>query len=109
MSKLKPSVDLGYPTEAYGRIPAFNSIEEEAEFWDTHDTSQFYGVELQPVDVKVSPKLRSRFTVSLEMKGRDLDKLIQIARMKGIDPAELVRDWLEERLHQESEVAAARR
>ena len=27
-----------YPTEAHGAIPAFNNIEEEAEFWDTHDT-----------------------------------------------------------------------
>ena len=25
-----------YPTEAHGSIPAFNSYEEEAHFWDTH-------------------------------------------------------------------------
>ncbi len=29
-----------YPTEAHGAIPAFNNIEEEAEFWDTHDTDR---------------------------------------------------------------------
>ena len=25
-----------YPTQAHGAIPAFNSYEEEANFWDTH-------------------------------------------------------------------------
>ncbi len=29
------SVDLGYPTEAQGDLPAFQSIEEEAALWDT--------------------------------------------------------------------------
>jgi hypothetical protein len=35
--EVKPSVDLGYPTESHGKIPAFNSIDEEAEYWDSHD------------------------------------------------------------------------
>jgi hypothetical protein len=26
-----------YPTETQGEIPAFNSIDEEAEYWDSHD------------------------------------------------------------------------
>jgi hypothetical protein len=30
-----------YPTEAHGSIPAFNSYEEEAAFWDTHDFTEF--------------------------------------------------------------------
>ncbi len=28
-----------YPTKAHGAIPAFNSIDEEAEYWDTHDAT----------------------------------------------------------------------
>jgi CopG antitoxin of type II toxin-antitoxin system len=39
-----------YPTEAHGAIPAFNNIEEEAEFWDTHDTTEFED-EFKPVKV----------------------------------------------------------
>ena len=33
------SENLGpdYPTKAHCKIPAFNSYEEEAHFWDTHD------------------------------------------------------------------------
>src|SRR5579864_5248989 len=30
-----------YPTKAHGSIPEFNSYEEEAEFWDTHDFTDF--------------------------------------------------------------------
>ena len=60
MTKPQPSIDFGYPTEAYGRIPAFNSIDEEAEFWDTHDVTEFVGVELQPVEMEVSPEFRAR-------------------------------------------------
>ena len=30
-----------YPTEAHSSIPAFNSYEEEAELWDTHDFTDF--------------------------------------------------------------------
>ena len=41
MNKLQPTVDLGYPTEARGKIPSFANIEEEAEFWDTHDSTDY--------------------------------------------------------------------
>ena len=30
-----------YPTKAQGSIPAFNSYEEEANFWDTHSITDF--------------------------------------------------------------------
>jgi hypothetical protein len=46
----KPSERFKYPTEAFGRIPSFNSIDEEAEFWDTHDVSLFVGVEFKFVE-----------------------------------------------------------
>jgi hypothetical protein len=55
----RPSVDLGYPTEPHGRIPAFNSIEEEAEFWDTHDFTDFRDL-TEPVELTVGPELRRR-------------------------------------------------
>lgn len=100
-SSFKPTVDLGYPTEAYGRIPAFNDIEEEAEFWDTHDLTQFDGVELQRVEVNISPDLRDRITVRLEPADRE--QLARAARSMGVGPSTLARIWLKERLARESE------
>lgn len=39
-TKPKPTIDLGYPTPL-GDIPSFDNVEEEAEWWDTHDTTDF--------------------------------------------------------------------
>jgi hypothetical protein len=50
--KRRPTVDLGYPTEAHGRIPSFASVEEEAAFWDTHDFTDFAD-ESSPVQITV--------------------------------------------------------
>ena len=51
MSDLEPTIDLGYPTEARGRIPSFANVEEEAAFWDTHDFTDF-AEELSPVQLQ---------------------------------------------------------
>ena len=103
MSRAKPTVDLGYPTEAHGRIPAFANIEEEAEFWDTHDLTDF-AEEWQPVQIEVSPELAERLTLRLEQ--RDRQQLTALAREKGIGPSTLARMWIKERLRQEGKAGA---
>ena len=54
-----------YPTEAHGAIPAFNNIEEEAEFWDTHDTTEFEE-EFKPVKVRFAKNLSEGFKVRFD-------------------------------------------
>jgi hypothetical protein len=105
VSKPKPTVDLGYPTEAHGRIPAFQNIEEEAAFWDTHDVTQFVGAELQPVEVTVGPELAERLTLRLDKADRI--QLAKLAKDKGVGPSTLARMWLKERLRQESDRLAS--
>ena len=56
-SSLRPSVVFDYPTSAYGPVPACNSIEEEAEWWDTHDSGD-YDEEFVPVKVTFGPDMR---------------------------------------------------
>lgn len=46
-----PTIDLGYPTEAVGAIPSFANIDEEAEWWDTHDVDGYV------VELAEEPKL----------------------------------------------------
>ena len=58
-SVTEPSLDLGYPTQAHGKIPSFNSIEEGAEFWDTHDVTDFIEG-TSTVSVTYDPELGSR-------------------------------------------------
>ena len=107
MSQPQPTVDLGYPTEAHGRIPAFNSIEEEAAFWDTHDVTELVGNELQPVEATVGPDLADRLTVRLDRADREA--LARKAKVLGVGPSTLARMWLRERLRQETESAARSR
>ena len=99
MSRPKPTVDLGYPTEARGRIPAFANVEEEAAFWDTHDFTDF-AEESTPVQVTVGQDLAERLTLRLDRADRE--KLVKHAREKGIGPTTLARIWLKERLRQEA-------
>lgn len=88
MSQPKPTVDLGYPTEAHGRIPAFNSIEEEASFWDTHDFTDFTE-ESTPVQITVGEELAERLTLRLDHVDRR--ELAKRAKAKGVGPSTLAR------------------
>ena len=82
-------------TERKSRIPEFKSIEEEAEFWDTHDTTDFEN-EFKPVRVRVANNLSEPLTIRL-----DADTLAELrskAKEKGIGPTTLARMWVLERL-----------
>jgi predicted DNA binding CopG/RHH family protein len=92
MARSNPSPGL-----AGSRIPAFPTVEEAAEFWDTHSLAEFED-ELEEVDgvqvVKAQPK--KGITIRLEE-----DKLAEVrrqAREKGIGPSTLIRMWVLERL-----------
>ena len=82
-------------TEKKSRIPEFRSIEEEADFWDTHDTTDFEN-EFKPVKVRFAKNLSEGITIRL-----DPETLAQVraqAREKGIGPTTLIRMWILERL-----------
>jgi CopG antitoxin of type II toxin-antitoxin system len=96
--------ELGYPTEAHGRIPSFANREEEAAFWDTHNITEFVGEELQSVEVTIGPELSNRLTIRLDTADRV--ELARRARAKGVGPSTLARMWLKERLRQEAEANA---
>jgi uncharacterized DUF497 family protein len=99
----KPTVDLGYPTPVHGRIPSFANIEEEAEFWDTHDVTDYLD-ESEPAELTVGSDLAEKLTLRLDQ--RDRDALRRRARAMGIGPSTLARIWLKERLRQEEEAEA---
>lgn len=106
MSKPNPTVDLGYPTPASGRIPSFRNIEEEAEFWDTHDTTDFPD-EFKSVEVTIGGNLAERLTLRLDKDDRT--ELARRARAMGVGPSTLARIWLKERLRQNAEADATAR
>ena len=80
------------------RIPEFKTIEEEAEFWDTHDTTD-YEDEFKPVKVRFADKLFDRVTIPVDAD--TLARLDTIAREEELNATALARRWVLERLEQE--------
>ena len=80
------------------RIPRFKSREEEAQFWETHSTTEFED-EFEEVKLKVARPLGHILAVRLD--ARTIDRLAEVGRAKGLDPSTLARMWLLERLEQE--------
>lgn len=85
---------------AKSRIPTFTTIEEEAAFWDTHDTTQFEEEFEEVRDVKFV-KAQPKQAITVRMERDTLIALKNQARGKGIGPSTLVRMWILERLRAE--------
>ncbi len=77
------------------RIPAFTSREEEAEFWDTHDTADFED-EFERTEVRFAKNLSQGITV--RFTAETLATLRATAQRKGIGPTTFARMWILERL-----------
>ncbi len=87
-----------YPTEAHGSIPAFNSYEEEANFWDIHSTADFTN-ETEAVKVHATRGLSANVQVRFEPETDH--ELEAIARERGMKKSTLIRTWVLDRLRQE--------
>jgi hypothetical protein len=90
--------------------PSFKSAEEEARFWESHDSAEF---ELEEVDepVILSPLLQDRIlkrwekmraTEWLPLPKSQARRLKMLARRKKISWELMVYQWLEEKLRSES-------
>jgi len=73
----------------------FKTLEEEANFWDTHD-----GVDVLGKDAKVGFHRASKTdTLTIRFEPDDIEKLRKKADNLGIGPTTLVRIWVKEKLH----------
>jgi hypothetical protein len=77
------------------RIPEFASYEEEAEFWDTHDFTDFQD-EFRPVRARFAKNLSGSLDVPLSPQA--LAQLDAKAAGQGVSSALLARQWILERL-----------
>ena len=81
-------------------IPQFKSLDDEAQFWDTHDTTDFEG-EFQPVSIRFTGLVERGLTIRLQTD--DFHNLKHLAQQKGIGVSSLVRMWVKERLAQQNQ------
>jgi hypothetical protein len=72
--------------------------EEAAEFWDTHDLSDYWD-ELEPGTIEQASMVQH--VIEVEVSARDLGDLIALARQRGVEPLALAAQWLADRLASE--------
>lgn len=80
------------------KIPLFKTDHEEAVFWDSHSFMEFDS-ELEDVDITVKLHRPKQDTLVLRVQKDIKDKLVKVARIKGINVSTLARIWLTEKLH----------
>jgi hypothetical protein len=81
------------------KIPIFKSIPEEAEFWDTHDVTDFMD-ELTPVKMKVTLGQPKEETLTVRLQGKLKSQLAGIAEEMGVNTSTLARMWIVEKIKQ---------
>lgn len=76
-------------------IPEFASIQEEATFWDSHDSTEFED-EFVPVNLVVEAQLSEHVTIRLD--DACFKKLRERAKEEGLNVEALAHRWVLERL-----------
>ena len=77
------------------KIPKTDSIQELAHFWDTHDLTDFED-QLEEV---TEPVFDRKNTLKINLEPDDAEAVRQIARSRGISYAELIKEWVLEKIH----------
>lgn len=78
------------------KIPEFKTIAEEAEFWDTHDITDFED-EFKPVKVHFARKFTEPITIRFD--SATVRSLREEANKKGIGATTLIRMWVYEQVN----------
>lgn len=90
MKKLKP-------------IPRFKNEDEEAEFWATHDTTEYFDISKAIIN-PVFPNLKqSTRTITIRVTESLLNALKVIANKKDVPYQSLVKMFLDEKVKEEFE------
>lgn len=81
-------------------IPKFKNEDEERNFWDTHDTTEYFDTS-RPVEFDLSELKPSTETISLRLPEYLLDRIKQIANFKDVPYQSLMKIFLAEKVKEE--------
>lgn len=76
------------------QLPKTDSIQELAQFWDSHELTDFKD---QLEEVK-QPVFKRESTVRIDLQPGEIKAVTEIANSKGIKSTELIREWILERI-----------
>ncbi len=80
------------------KIPDFKSLQEAADYWDTHSFADYIG-DTEPVEIEVN---LAQQRIMLEIDSDLSEKLKKIARKKKKSYDKLIGSWIRERILQEA-------
>jgi CopG antitoxin of type II toxin-antitoxin system len=76
------------------KLPKIDSIEKLAEFWDTHDLTDFED-ELEEVTEPVFVRGRD---MKVHLNSKEAEAVRKMAQRVGLSPEELIRNWVLQQL-----------
>lgn len=80
------------------KLPRFNSVKDEARFWDTHDITDYIKSN-EPLNMIYNPKVERKETVSLRMAPSLKKEIDKIASGYDISTSSLVRMWVVDKVN----------
>ena len=80
------------------KLPLTDSIHELAEFWDTHDLTDFED-ELEDV---AEPVFVRGTAIKVTLESDEVEAVEQMAQVKGVSREELIRAWVLQKLSRHS-------
>ncbi len=80
------------------KIPKFKSIQEEADFWDKNDITDFLP-EMKRVKVCYKPKIVKEESIVIRVQPKMKKRLEDMAENQGINLSTMLRMWFVERLN----------
>lgn len=86
------------------RIPEFKNLEEEAKFWDTHDSTEY--IDWSKAQRAIFPNLKpTTESISLRLPSFLLARIKQLANKKDVPYQSLMKVFLHDRVDQELKMA----
>lgn len=76
------------------RIPQTDSIQELAEFWDTHDLTDFE----DRLEEVTEPVFERKTLVQIHLQPQEIEAVKQAAWLRGISYVDLIREWVLEKV-----------
>lgn len=76
------------------KLPQTDSIQELAQFWDTHDLTDFES----DIEEVTEPIFASRTAIRLNLESAEAEAVRRLAEAKGIPDTELIRGWVREKI-----------
>jgi predicted DNA binding CopG/RHH family protein len=83
------------------KLPTFATEQEEAEFWDSHDSTEFLE-ETEAVESRFVDQRPQKKQITIRLDPSAIEQIKKVANNKGIGYQTLIRMWVMEQLQKAS-------